>query len=58
MDSDALLERLRHLVTSHNSGAYRDTEAVENLAELVQVVGDLDTWLSRGGFLPFAWSRQ
>lgn len=35
------VDRAKHLVASYNSGAYRDSEAIENLAELMQLVEEL-----------------
>lgn len=48
MDPNATLARLRELVFS---GLQRpETE------EMAELFDDLDTWMSKGGFLPADWS--
>jgi hypothetical protein len=62
MDPDELLRRLRRAakdaIETEDEMQERlpDLEVVVgDLAALGQMVQDLDTWLSRGGFLPKAW---
>lgn len=38
---DETVDRAKHLVASYNSGAFRDSEATENLAELMQLMEEL-----------------
>ena len=57
MDPNATLEQLRQLAVQVLNPDREDAlvdEAAEEMAELVRA---LDDWISRGGFLPAAWSR-
>ena len=49
MDPNACLKAIRELIAEVSTGSEIDAE---RLAELVDA---LDTWISRGGFLPAAW---
>ena len=51
MDPDETLAQLRAAVTA-SRGA---DDAGEHLDRIVELVDALDTWLTRGGFLPAAW---
>jgi hypothetical protein len=51
MDPNAILESIRELVASNEQRILSPSDG-DTLAELV---GALDEWLSRGGFLPGAW---
>lgn len=51
MDPDAALKQIRELLYSYPC---RDFDA----QELVEAVDALDGWLSKGGFLPQAWSQN
>jgi len=59
MDPNATLELIREACA--DALALLDTgegpDAVELLGRLAESVDALDSWLSRGGFLPGAWSR-
>lgn len=60
MDPNAALERIRKLCEALNAnrdGTERlDSSDLEDAAnELVEYVGALDEWLSKGGFLPQPW---
>lgn len=52
MDPNENLRQIRELLTDHTDGACDELDA------LAQLVGDLDVWLSKGGLLPSAWSRE
>lgn len=58
MDPNATLAALRALA----DGVLNHTEDGENLTsvavDLAEHFDALDEWLSRGGFLPAAWSRS
>jgi hypothetical protein len=56
MDPNANLEEMREIAKTILSGEEYDTgyDAVR-LAELVEA---LDEWITKGGFLPKAWSRK
>jgi hypothetical protein len=58
MDPNALLARIRILQTLVESGPQDPTALLENANELAEAVQDMDTWLSRGGFLPEAWTAS
>lgn len=51
MDPNAALAELRALVAD---GHETDSDDHDRIAELVRA---LDTWISRGGFLPAAWQQ-
>lgn len=52
MDPDAALQRLREAIESYWAGTGPGADAV------VEAASALDLWLSRGGFLPTAWSQR
>lgn len=52
MDPNATLDSIRELVTNFEGGGRFDLADGEKLAELV---GALDEWVSKCGFLPDAW---
>ena len=51
MDPNATLERIRTLVAA----MLDRSDTSDETDELVQAIDNLDTWISRGGFLPEAW---
>lgn len=51
MDPNAALQQLREALETYWSGTASAADAVAEHAAA------LDLWLSRGGFLPTAWSR-
>jgi hypothetical protein len=53
MDPDALLDRLFTAVGNWN--LHRSSDWGDEMAECIE---SLDEWISRGGFLPTAWSQQ
>ena len=53
MDPNAVLAQIRGLVTSYNNGGKWDNTDTD---DLVRLVDDLDTWMTRHGFLPTEWS--
>ena len=58
MDPTETLRRLRELVTSVSVEAIEDVTALESDAlELAECFEALDTWITKGGFLPNAWKR-
>lgn len=62
MDPNTLLRILRDLaqkLLDDDANAYTGNETPEQAAELLaQGLQDLDEWLSKGGFLPAAWSTK
>jgi hypothetical protein len=56
MDPNETLRRMRELHTQWNEEAAIDS--VDLAAAMFDYFDALDTWLSRGGFLPDAWQRQ
>lgn len=58
MDPNEALEAARAqasvIVARHDAGEEVETGHVEKLVENFQA---LDEWLSKGGFLPYAWSK-
>ena len=57
MDPTATLDEIRGLIFSSNCDAVLrrlDPDEADRLQDLVLA---LDEWLSKGGFLPAAWSR-
>ena len=52
MDVNATLQEIRDLVGESQSGCEIDTD------RLVELIEALDTWISRGGFLPKAWQTR
>lgn len=60
MDPNATLENIRRLVERITVAADRGDNPrhiAEDGAELAEAVGNLDEWLSRGGFPPRDWSN-
>ena len=51
MDPNATLKRIREIVLADMEGV-ADSEEYEELADLV---GDLDAWMTKGGYPPAAW---
>ena len=57
MDIDYALLTLRSLlVTSDHAVSYADP--IATLSEAAEALDVLDGWLSRGGYLPSAWSAN
>lgn len=56
MDPNNALRELRGLVRVFNQ-ATDDDNALVFAADLVNVITDLDEFLTRGGFLPTDWQR-
>jgi hypothetical protein len=54
MDPDATLAKIRELATKIVNADELGPDDVFNLASYVE---DMDTWLSKGGFLPLAWQN-
>lgn len=54
MDPNKTLKDLREIVSLYNEGD-ADHWEIERAVELVEA---LDEWLSKGGFLPEAWSPE
>ena len=67
MDPDVALTKLRILITyleeevdAHsecNDECVYPPEVLEELSAMVNEFQALDSWLSKGGFLPQAWNR-
>lgn len=67
MDPNMALHELRELVTQVQAttdtvtiaGAREDLEKLARIApDLAEAFDALDGWLTKGGFLPHAWSEQ
>ena len=56
MDPDQTLELIRS-VTASGSGSTPTSLTRDEIADLIEAVRDLDSWLSRGGFIPQAWQQ-
>ena len=54
MDPNAALATIRRLIDLYAKDAVLDQD---DASALVEAVEGLDGWLSKGGFLPEAWSR-
>lgn len=56
MDPDALLKRIREKV----SGILTLTHihSFEDMEDLAEDINNLDSWISKGGFLPKAWKSS
>lgn len=54
MDPNATLANIREILSTYWAGP-SEPELVDRLAELT---GDLDEWLTNGGFYPDAWQPQ
>ncbi|MBK6639629.1 MAG: hypothetical protein IPG34_19600 [Rhodocyclaceae bacterium] len=52
MDPNETLKRIRMIVKRDLEG---DTMSVDDFDVLVDLVNDLDEWMSRGGFPPTEW---
>lgn len=58
MDPNEALAMLRAAIRqSHQSNADRMVTEIEALESVREYAVALDSWLSRGGFLPSAWER-
>lgn len=53
MDPEQTLAELREMVTRVNDGTGR-----VDVDEFAEKFDALDTWLSKGGFLPGGWSQR
>lgn len=61
MDPNKTLGKLRALMNKYNVVREdgNDQEATLEVAdELVEAIESLDSWLSRGGYLPSGWSAK
>lgn len=56
MDPNACLAQMRAIAMSFDS-AKTDEERAGLGSELVDYVNSMDTWLSQGGYLPYAWQK-
>src|SRR2546423_155552 len=56
MDPNTTLENMRAAVASLNSRLGGDPDYVDDLIDIAEHAQVLDDWISRGGFLPTAWS--
>jgi hypothetical protein len=57
MDPNATLERMRAAQHSLRTRQASDPDHVQAFSEIADCAEALDGWLSRGGFLPDAWTR-
>src|ERR1044072_3656479 len=57
MDPDETLRRLRHWFASREWVEMSEEPGWEGLDDIRETFNNLDTWLSRGGYLPLAWRR-
>ena len=57
MDPNAALVRLRELMTLLDTIDNKE-DRLSAIAEVYDTFTGLDTWLSRGGFLPIAWQHD
>jgi hypothetical protein len=55
MDPNATLQRIRELVEALTDHDMEDSDVVDAAGSLAESVGNLDGWISKGGFLPDAW---
>ena len=54
MDVDETLDRIRRIVSDH-----RDERAtMDDYGVLADLVGDLDAWIKRGGYIPADWQLK
>lgn len=53
MDPDATLDEIAALADKHEAEDGLDTH---DTARFVELVTALDTWVSKGGFLPESWA--
>lgn len=51
MDPNAVLTQIRNLITELESG-----DEPDHVDMLIERVGALDEWLSKGGYLPIDWA--
>ena len=56
MDPDAVMRRLRSALSDYGSAGDIE-DAIEAADEFGRAFADLDAWLSKGGFLPYEWTR-
>lgn len=57
MDPNATLARIRIITHNMNNPDYdRDEMVAEYGDELAELITSLDTWLTRGGYLPTPWA--
>ena len=56
MDPTTTLANIRAIIKDLDC-AMTESEVVELTDELVWMIRDLDTWITRGGFLPAEWQK-
>ncbi len=56
MDPDETLRQIRQIARDTVAGTISTDEAPDYLEELVDYAEGLDEWLTKGGFLPRAWT--
>jgi hypothetical protein len=57
MDPNACLAEIRRLYAAINEADEHDSDTLADAARLAELVEALDAWITKGGFLPRAWSR-
>lgn len=58
MDPNETLKRLRALTMNVLGQAENGLDDPDSCFELAECAQALDEWISKGGFLPAAWSRE
>ena len=57
MDVNAALAELRELTAAWEAAGSHGTFTVEQADRTIELVRDIDEWITKGGFLPAAWQR-
>lgn len=55
MDPNETLEQLRRALWKWGNTPENAPDERQHVCAIVDLIGDLDGWLSKGGFLPDAW---
>ena len=58
MDADEALKRIREKVVAVLISRDNETLLNDEAGELAELVEGLDTWITKGGFLPAEWQRK
>jgi hypothetical protein len=59
MDPDVALDELRELAEQlRDLGPEQALDDLGDISRMVELFNGLDGWLSKGGFLPAAWTNE